>query len=274
LAAIPYTVTFSENVTNFVQADVTVGGGTISNFETSDGITYTFAVIPDDDGEVVVVVAAGVAADAAGNVNTESAPVIRTSDRTAPTAEVETAPGPTNLASIPFTVGFDEDVTGFDAGDIVVLNGTVSDFTATGGDTFFFNVIPTADGDVTVSVPPGAAVDAAGNPSTAAPGATRVSDRTNPTVGVNSTGTAVIAGTSSDATGVVGVQVSISNGTNFWNGTAFASATEMFFAATSTNSFATWSLPFTTTGTFSVHAKATDAAGNIGETTNPTVTVS
>ena len=73
--------------------------------------------------------------------------------------------------------------------------------------------------------------------------------------------------------GVTGVEISIFNGTIFWSGTAFDSATEVFHATTSGDNFATWSLAFAAGGPFTVHARATDAAGNVGEITNNNVTV-
>jgi hypothetical protein len=67
---IPFTVTFSEAVTGFVQGDLVVAGGTISGFSGS-GATYTFNVTPSGSGSTVTVnIAANQAQDAAGNSNT------------------------------------------------------------------------------------------------------------------------------------------------------------------------------------------------------------
>jgi len=57
---IPVTVTFNSFVTGFVQADVTVGNGTISNFTAVSAKVYTFDVTPTADGAVTVDVAANV----------------------------------------------------------------------------------------------------------------------------------------------------------------------------------------------------------------------
>lgn len=65
---IPFTVTFSESVTNFTAGDITIGNGTIGNFSGS-GTTYTFNVTPAAIGNVTVDVAANVAEDAANNPN-------------------------------------------------------------------------------------------------------------------------------------------------------------------------------------------------------------
>ena len=70
---IPFTVTFSENVTGFVSGEVTVGNGSISSF-TGSGTTYTFNVMPTTFGTATTVnVPASVAQDAAGNTNMAAA---------------------------------------------------------------------------------------------------------------------------------------------------------------------------------------------------------
>jgi len=113
-------------------------------------------------------------------------PVHTVPDTTGPTATITTtATNPTNLASIPFTVTFSESVTGFTSSDVHVTNGTVSGF-AGSGKTFTFNVAPTANGTVGVSLAAGAAKDAAGNNSKAA-SKTITSDRTAPTAAITTT---------------------------------------------------------------------------------------
>ena len=77
------------------------------------------------------------------------------------------ASDPTNDTPIPMTVTFDEDVTGFEASDIVVSNGTVSNF-AGGPSVYTFDVIPVAPGVVTVNVPADVALDGANNGNEAA----------------------------------------------------------------------------------------------------------
>ncbi len=68
----------------------------------------------------------------------------------------------TNISPIPVQITFSEAVTGFDIGDITVSNGTKSNFSGS-GTTYTLDVIPSAQGTVTVSVAAGVAQDAAGN---------------------------------------------------------------------------------------------------------------
>ena len=73
--------------------------------------------------------------------------------------------GTVNIAdgSILYTFQFSEPVTGFDAADITVVNGTPGTFTAVDGDTYTLVVTPTAgfQGIVPVGVAAGVAFDAA-----------------------------------------------------------------------------------------------------------------
>lgn len=68
--AIQVTATFSEPVTGFEIADVTVANGVVGNFVGSEGNSvFTFDVTPDAVGIVTVDVAADVATDSGGNGN-------------------------------------------------------------------------------------------------------------------------------------------------------------------------------------------------------------
>ena len=272
LSPIPMTLTFGEAVTGFDISDINVTNGTASNVQGS-GSTYTFDVTPTADGPVVIDVVAGAATGTVSSNPTSATQFTITSDTTPPTATITTAAtNPTKDSPISYTVTFSESVTGFDVSDIAVTNGTASNVQGSGS-TYTFDVTPTADGDVTVSIPAAAAQDLAGNDNTAAAPVTVTSDLTNPTVAINDTAAGAITGTSSDTSGVTGVKVSINNGSGFWNGTDFTGASEQFFDATSSDNFATWSLAFAPGGPFTVHAQATDAAGNVGESTNNNVSV-
>ncbi|MEL7091704.1 MAG: Ig-like domain-containing protein, partial [Pseudomonadota bacterium] len=177
------TITFSEAVVDFVQADLTVGNGTASGLTTSDNTTFTATITPTADGTVTVDLAAGVATDAAANGNTAANQLSRVVDVTIPSIEI-TAPAVTGgSVNGPFdiTVTFSEDVTGFVVGDIVVSNGTASGFAGSGA-VYTATITPTADGLVTVDVPAGAASDLVGNLNTAATQFSVIDDETAPTV--------------------------------------------------------------------------------------------
>ncbi len=218
---IPYTVQFSEGVTGFTAGDILVTNGTVSGFTAVDADTYTFTVVPSGTGVVVSVsVPAAAAQDAATNGNVVSNTVTVTFSGSVVTATITTtATDPTNLAAIPMTVTFSEDVTGFDATDLSLINGTVQagSFTPVDGHTFTFNLVPTADGPVTVNVPAGAATGTTA-PTNAA-SFTITSDRTAPAIAITTTASAanpslipVTVTFNEDVTGFVVGDVTVTGG--------------------------------------------------------------
>ena len=67
------TFTSSEATSNFVAGDVTVTGGTLTNFNASSDTVYTATIAPSGDGLRTINVKANTFTDAAGNDNTASA---------------------------------------------------------------------------------------------------------------------------------------------------------------------------------------------------------
>ncbi len=70
---IAITVAFSQEVLNFTIDDIVVTNGDLEDFLTFDNTLFTVNIIPDDDGEITVNVAANVAEDAADNGNESAA---------------------------------------------------------------------------------------------------------------------------------------------------------------------------------------------------------
>jgi len=66
------------------------------------------------------------------------------------------------------TATFNEAVTGFELGDVIVGNGYANNFVAVSGSVYTFDLIPTSAGIVTVDVAANVATDAAGIGNTAA----------------------------------------------------------------------------------------------------------
>lgn len=81
-------------------------------------------------------------------------------------------------SSFEVTVTFDEAVTDFDISDLVITNGVADDFTGS-ADSYTVDISPSVDGLVTVTVPEGAAVDAADNANTASNSLSRTLEVTN-----------------------------------------------------------------------------------------------
>ncbi|ARK08850.1 cellulose binding domain-containing protein [Fibrella sp. ES10-3-2-2] len=94
-----------------------------------------------------------------------------TIDQTAPTVTISSPVGAngtaTRLSPIPFSISVSESVSGFTADKVRVSNGTLSDFVGSGSGPYSFNVTPSANGLVSVSVAANQTLDAAGNGNTA-----------------------------------------------------------------------------------------------------------
>jgi len=164
---IPVTITFNNNVSNFDSDDLVASNASIINF-TGDGLVYTFELVPLAQGTLSVTLPAGAVQDAFGSPNPQVS-LSRTYDSVAPTATMtSTAPDPTSTSPIPVTVTFSENVTGFSQEDLVVVNGTISDFTAVSGSVYTFSLTPLGQGLVTVDLPANRTQDAAGNGNEAA----------------------------------------------------------------------------------------------------------
>ncbi|WP_417493245.1 Ig-like domain-containing protein [Maricaulis sp.] len=173
-------VVFSESVSGFTIADLTVANGAASAFA-GTGDTYSATITPAADGAVTVDIAAGAAQDSAGNDNLAATQFSITFDATAPTVVLSTASADPVSGAFTLDIVFSESVTGFAIGDLTVGNGAASAF-AGSGDTYSATITPSADGVVTVDVAAAAAQDVAGNDNTAATQFSITSDGSAPTI--------------------------------------------------------------------------------------------
>ncbi|TRX49870.1 hypothetical protein FNH22_26560, partial [Fulvivirga sp. M361] len=147
------TIEFSEDVTGFSLADISVGNGSASNFVAVDGNTYTADITPDGTGDITIDVATAAAQDGAGNDNTAATQAVTLFDNTAPTVDIQGEPALVNsTASYNVTIEFSEDVTGFSLADISVGNGSASNFVAVDGNTYTADITPDGTGDITIDV--------------------------------------------------------------------------------------------------------------------------
>ena len=186
---VTFTFTFSEPVLGFTADDVTVTGGTKGTFSQTGAATYTLVVTPpaDTNGEISVTVPAGAVTDVAGTATLS--PTVAVQPYTLavpPTVDITDNEGGIANSAVTFTFSFSEPVTGFDAGDIAVTNGTKGAFAQTGATTYTLVVTPPANatGTMTVTVPAGAAIDSVGNPSVGPVSATQAFDTAAPTLAI------------------------------------------------------------------------------------------
>ena len=174
-ASVTVTVDFGEaiNAATFdLSDDVAVTGGTASSLSHQSGNQiFTFTITPSADGEVTAVIPADSVTDPAGNGNTASNVLSVTFDRTAPGPTLSTdAASSTNAASVTVTVDFGEpiDPATFTLADISVAGGAASSLAhPSGNQNFTFTITPSADGEVTASIPADRVTDPVDNGNTA-----------------------------------------------------------------------------------------------------------
>ncbi len=201
-----FTVVFSEPVSGFNAADISLAGSTAnvssaSITVTGSGTTYNVAVGNlFSNGDVVrASVVSQAAADAAGNQSAASISSDNTVtvDNVSPSVTINQAAGqsdPTTSLPVNFTVVFSESVTGFDASDISFIGSSISTSAAiiniTGSGTTYnvavSNIISNG-GFVRASIRSGAAADAVGNSNIASTSTDNavIIDNVAPTVSIN-----------------------------------------------------------------------------------------
>ena len=285
------TITFSEAVLGFEQADVSLSGTATASISTwsanTNNIVYTATITPTTSGTITLNVAGNVATDAAGNSNTAATEQTVTVDVDAPTVTI-TVPSDLQTGAFDATITFSETVSNFVQGDVSFSTNTAeASITAWSANTantvYTATVTPTKSGRVVLSVAGGVATDAADNDNIAATSARvgvsiiqrqQVTDTVLPSVSIsvpedvqNSTFDATIT-FSEVVSGFEQTDVSLS-------GTATATITG--WAADINNGVYTALITPTTSGTVIIDVAAsvaTDAANNDNTAaTTQTVTV-
>ena len=179
--SIDFEVTFSEAVngvdaTDFSLSSTGSAAGVVSNVTTADNIVYIVTVdtltgmgnlqldLNDADGDIQDVVGNPLSS------TSEAGSEFYTIDKIQPTITMtSTESSPTQASPIPVTIEFSEDVTGFDASDIIINKGNVSNFIAVDGNTYTFDLVPNTWTTLTVDIDAAAAVDSFLTPNAAAP---------------------------------------------------------------------------------------------------------
>ncbi|MCC6992938.1 MAG: hypothetical protein IT181_28305 [Acidobacteria bacterium] len=182
VSPIVFAVVFSEPVTGFTSADVTISGsagGTKTVVISGTGPTYTASVSGmTTSGTVVATIPAGRVLDATSNPNSASTSTDNVVTFTVPVNPPPTVTidqgasqvDPTSVTPIVFAVVFSEPVTGFTSAD-VTLSGTALPTTAVisgTGPAYTVSVSGMSQsGTVLASIPAGRVVDSGGAPNSA-----------------------------------------------------------------------------------------------------------
>ncbi|PSW00140.1 Ig-like domain-containing protein, partial [Photobacterium lipolyticum] len=183
------TFTLSESSSDFAASDITVVGGSLSDFAGS-GTTYTAIFTPDSDrtAAATIDVAANTFIDAAGNNNTAATQLSISLDTVLPGISIGSdTPSLKAGETAALTFTLTEGSSDFAASDITVVGGSLSGFSGSGTT---YTAIFTPDTDrtaaATIDVVANAFTDSAGNNNTAA---TRLSislDTVLPTISIAS----------------------------------------------------------------------------------------
>ncbi len=172
-SAFDVTITFTEVVSDFAQADLTVSGtatASITAWTTTDNTVFTATITPTTSGDVTLSVAADVATDAASNNNTASETQTVSVDIDAPEVSISVPEG-AQTAAFDVVITFTESVSGFEQSDLT-FSGTaaanITALTSTDDTIYTATLTPTTGGRLTLSVAADVATDAASNNNTAA----------------------------------------------------------------------------------------------------------
>ena len=153
-SSLSLTFTTSASTANFAAGDVTVSGGTLSNFSGS-GTTYTATFTPSAIGATTIDVAANTFTNTATGINNVAATQFNWTYSTAPTMTITAAEvndGDTsNDSSLSLTFTASQSTTNFAAGDVTVSGGTLSNFSGS-GTTYTATFTPSAEGATTIDV--------------------------------------------------------------------------------------------------------------------------
>ena len=166
--AFDVTITFSEAVSGFEQADVTLSGtavASITGWSSTDDTVFIATITPTTSGTVVLSVAADVATDAASNNNTAAIPKTVSVDMDSPDIRIFVPEGVQNGA-FDVTIIFSESVSDFEQSDLSLSGTATVSITAWQGiyDTVFTTTLtPTTSGTVVLRIAEGTVTDTAGN---------------------------------------------------------------------------------------------------------------
>ncbi|WP_236426724.1 Ig-like domain-containing protein, partial [Pseudomonas syringae] len=274
------TITFSEAVTGFTNADLTVANGTLSAVSSSNGgITWTATLTPSanvtDTSNLITLDASGVA-NASGNAGTGTINSNNYAiDTLRPTANIVVADNALSIAETSLvTITFNEAVSGFSNADLNVSNGTLSAVSSSdGGITWTATLTPTTgitSNSNSVILNNGGVADLAGNAGSGLSTSNNYAiDTARPTASIAMSDNALTGGETSLVTitfseavsGFSNADLSVPNGT--------------LSAVSSGDGGITWTATYTpnanvadTTNVITLNKTGvTDLAGNIGSGT-------
>ncbi|WP_082332586.1 Ig-like domain-containing protein [Lysinibacillus contaminans] len=274
------TITFSEAVTGFTNADLTIANGTLSAVSSSDGdITWTATLTPDADitdaTNVITLDNTGVT-DSAGNIGQGiTSSNYYEIDTQRPTATIVVANNVPGIGQhLLVTIVFSEAVTGFDISDLSAANGTVSTVSGSGS-IYSATLIPNANitaATNVITLDNTGVQDVSGNAGTGTTASNNYAIDT-----IRPTATIVVADSMLTAGATSQVTITFSEAVTGFNNADLTIPNGSLSAVSSSDGGITWTATFTpninvndTTNIISLsNSGVSDLAGNAGSgTTN------
>ena len=271
------TITFSEAVTGFTNADLTIANGTLSAVSSNDGgITWTGTFTPSasltDTTNLITLDNTGIA-DLAGNAGTGTTDSNNYAiDTVRPTATIVVADPVLNIGGTSLvTITFSEAVSGFTNADLSVPNGTLSAVTSNdGGITWTGTFTPSAsiaDATNLITLNNTGIADLAGN---AGSGTTDSNNYTIDTA--QPTATIVVADPALNIGGTSLVTITFSEAVSGFTNADLSVANGTLSAVSSNDGGITWTATFTPTSNVTDatnlitlnNTGVNDLAGNVG----------
>ncbi|MDE8755052.1 Ig-like domain-containing protein [Pectobacterium polaris] len=271
------TITFSEAVSGFSNANLSVADGTLSNVTSTDGgVTWTATLTPDTNvtnaGTAIGLTYSGIT-DAAGNAGVGSETSGNISIDTAlPTATIAVSDNALKAGeSAVVTITFSEAVSGFSNANLSVIDGTLSNVTSSdGGVTWTATLTP--DTNVTnagtaIGLNYTGVTDAAGNAGVGSETSGNISiDTALPTATIAVSDNALKAGETTEVT------ITFSEAVSGFSNANLSVTDGTLSNVTSTDGGVTWTATFTPNANVTnagtaiglTYTGVTDAAGNAG----------
>ena len=203
--------TCSEITNNFVVGDITVTGGTISNFITSNSYVYTAVFTPFTSGSKKINVAANTFTDQALNSNTVASQLNWTYDGIAPTMKITASDwtttvndgSTTNNGLLYLTFTSIEPTTNFESEYISTTGGTISNFASSSSLVYFATFTSPVKGATSISVSGNKFTDAVKNGNNATDQFNWIYDGEGPTVTITAASGSNTDGTTTNDTSLI-----------------------------------------------------------------------
>ncbi|PMZ12203.1 glycosyl hydrolase, partial [Pseudomonas sp. FW306-02-F02-AA] len=275
------TITFTEAVTGFTNADLTIANGTLSAVSSSDGgVTWTATLTPtnaiNDTTNLITLDNTGVQSVSMGTAgvgtSTSNNYAIDTVRPTATIAFTDTALKIGDTSLVTFT--FSEAVTGFTNADLTIANGTLTAVSSSdGGTTWTGTFTPTASITDTTNL---ITLDNTGIADLAGNAGSGTTDSNNYAIDtVRPTATIVVADTTLTAGETSLVTITFSEAVSGFTNADLSIANGTLSAVSSSDGGITWTATFTPTDGVSdttnlitlTNAGVSDLAGNAGSGT-------